>query len=668
MANLLFKKGSYNEFKNKVLNGTATDGTLYFTEDEGALYIGTFAGKAQRIRGTVQYYENLNQFTQNVAPPYSTDVIYFIAESDALVRWNGTKWIHLNTSAATAALLEEKINTNTTNIENLNGALTAKADELNGKISANTTAIGTNTANITQLQADVATKAAQSDLAALTTRVTTAEGDIDNLEGVVATKAAQSDLTALTTRVTTAEGEIDDLQTEIAKKATKTELTTVSNKVDDNAEAIEGLDGRLGNAEGVISNHTTEINGIKTTLSSKANSSDLQALATRVTNNEDNIEDLFEAVDTKASQEDLNNAVDRIGNAEEVIGNHTTSIQTINTELAKKATNAALTALTTRVTTAEGEIDDLQTDVAKKANQSDLNTLSGRVDNAETLLSQKANQSDLNTLSGTVSANKTAADTGIQEAKTAASNAQKKADANETAIGTINENIETINEALATKAAASDLAALQQTVNNNETDIEKKFSDLSATVSSNETDIEDKVSKLTGRVAENEEDIGTINEALATKATKTELNDLRTELSGDINDHILAANAMEYQGVVKSATELSNIKSAKIGYTYVVASESNGGFGNYTNGDLLIASGTEDETTGLITGSITWQHVKTGYMEAHNPTLSLDGNVIQLNSFSDALLGAVSLNSANSSLTISGSGSALTFNMVWGSF
>jgi hypothetical protein len=63
---------------------------------------------------------------------------------------------------------------------------------------------------------------------------------------------------------------------------------------------------------------------------------------------------------------------------------------------------------------------------------------------------------------------------------------------------------------------------------------------------------------------------------------------------------------MEYKGVVKSATELSNIKSAKIGYTYVVASESNGGFGNYTNGDLLIASGTEDETTGLITGSITW--------------------------------------------------------------
>jgi hypothetical protein len=55
-------------------------------------------------------------------------------------------------------------------------------------------------------------------------------------------------------------------------------------------------------------------------------------------------------------------------------------------------------------------------------------------------------------------------------------------------------------------------------------------------------------------------------------------------------------------------------------------------------------------------------------MEAHNPTLSLDGNVIQLNSFSDALLGAVSLTSANSSLTISGSGSALTFNMVWGSF
>jgi hypothetical protein len=54
MANILFKKGSYNDFKSRVL-GIAEDGTqgtsavvegaLYLTEDEGGLYLGKSEGQ-----------------------------------------------------------------------------------------------------------------------------------------------------------------------------------------------------------------------------------------------------------------------------------------------------------------------------------------------------------------------------------------------------------------------------------------------------------------------------------------------------------------------------------------------------------------------------------------------------------------------------------------------
>jgi hypothetical protein len=41
MANLLFKKGSYADFKAKVLEANqVAEGAIYFTEDEGGLYVG----------------------------------------------------------------------------------------------------------------------------------------------------------------------------------------------------------------------------------------------------------------------------------------------------------------------------------------------------------------------------------------------------------------------------------------------------------------------------------------------------------------------------------------------------------------------------------------------------------------------------------------------------
>lgn len=98
MADLLLKKGSFDEFKLKVFDPennvkNAVEGALYFTEDEGGLYLGKADKTVVRIQGTVHQYETLKDFTSEITPPYSKDVIYFIADKDALVRWNGTTWV-----------------------------------------------------------------------------------------------------------------------------------------------------------------------------------------------------------------------------------------------------------------------------------------------------------------------------------------------------------------------------------------------------------------------------------------------------------------------------------------------------------------------------------------------------------------------------------------------
>lgn len=126
MANLLFKWGNHASLPASV---SANDvGTLFFTKDEGGLYVGTESGKApRRIQGVVQYYANLEQFKKETLPPYSEDIIYYIASENALVKWtgdsigeNGTiesgKFTVLNVTASEFNSLSNNVNTLATKI------------------------------------------------------------------------------------------------------------------------------------------------------------------------------------------------------------------------------------------------------------------------------------------------------------------------------------------------------------------------------------------------------------------------------------------------------------------------------------------------------------------------------------------------------------------------
>ena len=169
MANILFKKGSYNEFKSKVLtNNQATEGALYLTEDEGGLYLGLNGGTVKRIQGSVIFYEDDLKFVGDVIdnPPYSSDVIYFISASNALIRWNGTKWVQINATADSV----------TTSINNLQTALNNVSEQAGtnaNNIQAINDLIGDSTKGLIKDIAD-AKKAgddAQADVDALAQKV-----------------------------------------------------------------------------------------------------------------------------------------------------------------------------------------------------------------------------------------------------------------------------------------------------------------------------------------------------------------------------------------------------------------------------------------------------------------------------------------------------------------
>jgi predicted nucleic acid-binding Zn-ribbon protein len=367
---VLFKKGLIGNLKPLMASG-GKEGTFYLAEDERNLYFGTASGKIERIQGNVIFWGTLSDFKNNTPPPYSTDLIHFIADNNALVRWNGSKWVQLNATA-------DSVNEAFTNV-------TAAIEALEESVGANAENIGKNTAAIEQNKKDIATKAAQADHEALEGRVTKAEGtiathtsqiatkaeqealdatneavaqnaaDIEALEGVVATKAAQADLTALTKRVTDAEGTIEDHGELIATKAAQSDLNDLTTRVDAAEDAIEA------NATAIRNNLAT-FNNYKT-----ANDARVEAVEVRVGKNESAItklqSDKADLIDFNALSDRVDTVSDAVNTNATNIGVNGQAIQALQNTVATKADNTEFQKVATRVTEAEADIVKAQSDI-----------------------------------------------------------------------------------------------------------------------------------------------------------------------------------------------------------------------------------------------------------------------------------------------------------------
>lgn len=92
MAMLNFKYGLHQN-----LPAAITNGTIYVTSDEHAMYV-DLADKRIRISQIV----SLPTITdwQDLTPPYSTEAFYYVIEANALLKYNGTEWVQINSTKA----------------------------------------------------------------------------------------------------------------------------------------------------------------------------------------------------------------------------------------------------------------------------------------------------------------------------------------------------------------------------------------------------------------------------------------------------------------------------------------------------------------------------------------------------------------------------------------
>lgn len=296
MANLIFKKGTYADFKAKVT--TAQEGAFYLTEDEGGLYVGLADGSTKRIQGSVLIYEDIDAIVEAAGlPPYDPNVIYFSAKNNALFRYDATqeKWVQLNQVAEDTANALEALQTSINNVSKSladykssnNAAVALKADKtaLDNEISR---AKGAEEANAAAAAA--AQEAAEAAQTTASTAAANAQANATSINGLT------SDLAKVKT---TAESKTTMEEVEAKGYATVAQVNSAKSEVigasGDGAtkNTIYGAKAAADAAQKAADGAQTTANEAKSTAA---------ANATAISN---------EAARAKAAEEALTTAVDK---------------------------------------------------------------------------------------------------------------------------------------------------------------------------------------------------------------------------------------------------------------------------------------------------------------------------------------------------------------------
>jgi hypothetical protein len=123
---------------------------------------------------------------------------------------------------------------------------------------------------------------------------------------------------------------------------------------------------------------------------------------------------------------------------------------------------------------------------------------------------------------------------------------------------------------------------------------------------------------------------------------------------------------MTYKGGVDSYSALP-ASGVKIGDTYVLTEKN----GQYNPGDFFIASAEENsEENGVITGTVKWSHVKTGYdAKLESKLTGADGKLLLTSHTGeeDGDLGTITF-TAQGSATVAIADNQVTIGMAWGEF
>lgn len=379
MSNLNFKWGLHESL---VKMTSSEVGAIYFTKDEGGLYLGVDANKApKRVQGVVQYYADLSAFKAEVLPPYSSDVIYYIASEGALVKWKEKK----AASGDSAATSGEFVVLNVTASE-----FTAAIDNLNTGIADNADNIATNTRNITDLRTDLGTNDKTGDTAfARIKQLENAVKALEDLAGIGGddTSGSLNDrIGVLETWKATAHTKIEKLQEDFADHDNT--ITNHGTKIGNLETWKENADTRIGNLE------TWKDNTVTTTLKDYGSrldkvEGDIGIIEGNITDITGDISEINEAITTLNNNLGTNDETDttafgRIKDLETAASNASKNIEEING--VNKTQGENILDLQGRMKTAEDNINGLQKDTAEiKADIANVYTKT-EVDNQHTSL------------------------------------------------------------------------------------------------------------------------------------------------------------------------------------------------------------------------------------------------------------------------------------------
>lgn len=271
MALLKFNRG---EFKS--LPTTRTEGHVYITTDEKAMYVDI--SNSERIRIGQIITLSAQEWT-NLQPPYSTEAFYYIGgDYNALLKWTGSAWVQINSTKA----VQDQFTALGNKITSLDTHLGVTRDT-NGSVTSST--IKTNVTNLLTTVGDE-NSGLVADVNTLETRVGTLEGTVGNstsglVKDVTALKAntvQKIKLTSETSARTPVNNQItlgdlaglDKVSKSNIDTAFENRLKAMETGIGDNAAAIQGVktttytkDDIDGKVKTINDNITTNTNGIK---------------------------------------------------------------------------------------------------------------------------------------------------------------------------------------------------------------------------------------------------------------------------------------------------------------------------------------------------------------------------------------------------------------------
>ena len=224
------------------------------------------------------------------------------------------------------------------------------------------------------------------------------------------------------------------------------------------AAGVSGLDNRVSKqsfalvtVEQTVTEQQSDINNLKSDITSKATTASVDSVSTRVTTAEQNItaqqtdiDNLKSEIVLKASAANFYSLQTRVMLAEETITVQQTDINNLKSEITTKATTASVDSVSTRMTTAEQnitaqqtDINNLKSDITTKATTASVDSLGTRVTSAEQNIT--AQQTDINNLKSDITTKATTA--SVDSLGTRVTSAEQNITAQQTDIDNLSSEI-----------------------------------------------------------------------------------------------------------------------------------------------------------------------------------------------------------------------------------